>query len=140
MAMKTCWLVVAICGLAFGAMAEPGDDTLAFFLSKAELVVVGEVQHTRSDPYVEVKVLKTIMGKLPEGQMYGNTMPFRVVQPGNENVPYFHTGAKCIFFLKAVLSDYWFALATADPWFGIQPYTKAMRDSLQRLIETRKNE
>jgi hypothetical protein len=117
--MKTLLLVIVSYGLAFGAVAEAeeaeaGDETLAFFLSKTEIVLVGELLGTEEphvgvkevNTFVEVKVSNTLMGERHKSfLMDRDTLVFRAMQVSKDHAPYFRKGAKCIFPGGAQIGD-----------------------------------
>lgn len=118
----------------------PDDDTLKHYLSKADVVVVGEVTdgwqrigiHTDL-PYAvratgfEFAVSAWIKGKVAAKQT------IRVTVTRAHDIEHGHwtpaQGEKLVLFLRPS-GDSW---VSADQWFGAQPYSQALVEHLKRV-------
>jgi hypothetical protein len=137
-------------GLAFvlsaGAYADSGDDTLRFFLSKSDLVVVVTIT---SDPQAIPKeagavhyncnatvaeVLKGAGEARAKEEL--STSIIRLEREAEDKSPYLKKGARCILFLKSAGAKvpYW---ESADVWFGVCRYSPGMARSLKRLAQAK---
>ncbi|HEV3255428.1 MAG TPA: hypothetical protein VG013_00985 [Gemmataceae bacterium] len=138
--MKTLLAFGLMLVFAASAAADGGDDTLRFFLSKSDLVVVGTVT---SDPagvekeagvvnyHCRVAVSEVLKGKVStKGELAVNIIRFESAE--EDKLPYLKKGAKCILFLKSAdpKTSSW---ETADVWFGVQQFSPWMARSLKRL-------
>jgi hypothetical protein len=126
--------------LAASAAADGGDDTLRFFLSKSDLVVVGKLTSEPAGVEKEagvvnyrcqVAVSEVLKGKAAtKGELTVNIIRFE--SAAEDKLPWFKKGATCILFLKSAdpKTPAW---ETADVWFGVQPSSPWMARSLKRL-------
>ncbi len=129
--------------LAVAASADTSDDTLRFFLSKSDLVVLGEIASQPLGMSLEVgvvnylcdfKVAEVLKGEKPgEAPLKVNIVRFEMEKA--DRLPELKKGAKCILFLKKTKEGNIPAWATADFWFGFQPPSPWMAKSLKRLAE-----
>jgi hypothetical protein len=130
--------------LSASAHADSGDDTLRFFLSRSDLVVVVTIT---SDPQAIPKeagavhyncnaavaeVLKGAGEASPKDEL--SVSIIRLEREAEDKVPYLKKGGKCILFLKSagVKVPYW---ESADVWFGVQRHSPWMARSLKRLAQ-----
>ncbi len=121
--------------------ADSGDDTLEFFLSKSDVVMMGKIT---SEPIgvndevgvpnynCEFLVQEALKGdsKLKEQFIKVNIMRFE--KDVKDKHPLIRTDGECILFLKSAVPSEptW---VTADYWFGVQPPSPWMARSLRRL-------
>lgn len=123
--------------------ADSSDDTLSFFLSKSELVVVGKIASAPEGVYSEAGVPNYIctfeISEVLKGQPpRTTTIDVNIVrfEAGDEDKnPLVKPDAKCILFLKSVSQDRR-AWETVDMWFGVQRYYPWMARSLKRLADS----
>lgn len=128
-------------------LAAPGlvcgnDETLRFYLSKSDLVVVGEIASdpTRASEEVGVviytcdfRITATVSGRKPiEDSIAINII--RLERDDADRVGELKKGFQCILFLKNVGSDKTPRWETADVWFGLQRATPTLERSLQRIV------
>jgi hypothetical protein len=139
--MRAVLIVILAAWSATTARADAGDDTLKYYLSKADLVVLGEVT---SDPvgvtsaatvtdFFEFKIAQVLKGN---GPAKGTTMKVSTLHYAfdPEDQPReLRKGGKCILFLKAARPKESPAWATVDPWFGVQPVSSFKVWNLARL-------
>lgn len=144
-AMRGFLLVAAMIFAATPVLADEDDDTLVYFLSKAELVASGEIIEGPLAWTSEVGVVnysfkfratKTLKGKTDANEFKVNLSRFEF---GEDRLPYLKKGGKAILFLRHGQPprgepDCWIG---ANMWFGIQPYNRLMEDSLMRLAEAK---
>jgi hypothetical protein len=133
--------------LLFGilaASAEEGDDTLGFFLSKADLVVSGTINSNSivvvtTDPGMpdylfEFQVEDVLKG---EAGLQGKLIRVCIRQfEGSRDWkghPLLKDGAQCILFLRSVKLPSPPVWREADPWFSVQPANRSMSQSLKRM-------
>jgi hypothetical protein len=123
------------------AFADAGDDTLRFYLAKADVVVAGTIA---AEPVgrmgeqgvitylLDVKASEVVAGdagKARRMHVYLNLFEF---EPG-DRLAYLRKGAKVILFQKRAEEGAVPLWEGADVWFGIQPYHSTMAMSLKRL-------
>lgn len=142
--MKSLVIPLLVVGLTGTVLGDDSDDTLKFYLSKAELVVAGTIitepfgviSESGVPNYIcEFEVLKTLKGQPPkEKQIKVNIIRFEMGK--EDHSPLLKKGSKCILFLKFTSNNFprW---ETADMWFGLQQYSKSMILSLKRLEKQR---
>ena len=133
-----CVLMIVMPTPVFG---DDGDDTLTYFLSKADLAIAARIA---SEPagltgeygvvnYVcKVNVLEVLKGTSIEKQELSVNI-VRFERDPQDRIPWLKKGAKCILFLKWVGPKGVPTWKTADFWFGIQRYGPWMARSLKRL-------
>lgn len=123
--------------------ADTGDDTLRVFLSKADLVVAGELLSEpvkrRSELGVvnisfELRVANSIKGDVPEDR----DLRVRIVRyerVAGDELPWLRKGAKAILFLRNPRPGGRMGSVpvSADMWFGVQRMNRKMQESLKRL-------
>jgi hypothetical protein len=118
--------------------ADGADDTLQYYISKSDLIVAGTIT---SEPYgvsseagvvgyaFTFKISEVLHGRLPQPQTISTGISRFEWGPA-DRLPFMHSGADCILFLRETKE--WGEVG-ADPWFGIQPMSRAMARSIQRL-------
>ncbi len=124
-------------------VADSSDDTLSFFLSKSELVVVGKIASAPEGLYSEAGVpnyicdfeISEVLKGLPPRTTKIYVSIIRFEADDEDKNPLVRQGAKCILFLKPVSQDRR-AWETVDMWFGIQSYYPWMARSLKRLADS----
>lgn len=125
-----------------GLLADEGDDTLRFYLSKSELVVSAEFLVEPSGHYdemgvinyvLEVKVLEVLKGKLPAKANRLRLSIVRFEMKDEDKHPSMKKGSRCILFLKSARKGSIPAWTNADMWFAVQPHSPWMARSLKRL-------
>ncbi|MCH7725931.1 MAG: hypothetical protein IH991_05540 [Planctomycetes bacterium] len=127
-------------------IADDGDDTLRFYLSKSDLVVrgvivstpIGEIDEVGVVNYIcEFKIAEVLKGKKPsKSPMAVNVIRFEMGK--DDRVPFLKKGGKCILFLKQARRGTIPAWHTVDMWFGIQRPSPWMVRSLKRLAGEKK--
>jgi hypothetical protein len=133
-------ILIAALSFAPQVLADTSDDTLRFFLSKSELVLVGTIAAEPIGEISEAGVVNYACSLVVSETLAGvalkeQTISLRVLrfetQP-EDRLPYLKKGAKVVVFLKARENAYpvW---QTADFWFGVQPYSSKMASSLKTL-------
>jgi hypothetical protein len=117
---------------------DSDDDTLRYYLSKSEAVVVGKVTDglqrigVDSDPIpvnvigFQVKVTDSIKGKVAAKQTIMVTVT-RAFDIGQSLPP--EQGQKVVLFLKSS-GDSW---VSTDKWFGMQPHSRTLVEHLKRV-------
>ena len=140
--MKHSLLFLALMLLpAFACHADESDDTLKFYLSKSDVIVVGEIasdilavcDEAGVPNYIcEFKVADVIKGdeSLKEKTIKVNIMRFEMDK--EDKHPLIKKDSKCILFLKKTENSTP-SYNTADFWFGIQHPFPWMIKSLKRL-------
>jgi hypothetical protein len=142
---KTVVLVLFLILIVQSNAAERGrpdcdDNTLEHYLSKTDVVVIGEVtgglqrigidtesSYAARETRFEFAVSESIKGKLAAQQTIDVTV-IRIHDISQEHWSPAQ-GDKLILFLKAS-GDSW---VTADKWFGAQPYSQAFVEHLKRV-------
>ena len=117
------------------------DNTLKFFLSKSELVVLGKIT-TDPDAFedemgvvnytCEFKVQDVLKG---DAGLKGRVIKVDIIRferDEKDKNPLIKKGGQCILFLKSDKQSAW-SWSTADFWFGVQPPSPAMAHALKRL-------
>jgi hypothetical protein len=139
--MRAVLIFILAAWSATTARADAGDDTLKYFLSKADLVVLGEV--TR-DPvgitsagsvtdFFDFKIAQVLKGKGPaEGTTMKVSALYFTFDPEDQPRE-LRKGGKCILFLKAAPPKVSPAWTTVDPWIGVQPASPFKARNLARL-------
>ena len=117
---------------------DSDDDTLRYYLSKSEAVVVGKVTDGLQRIGVDfapipvsvigfqVNVTNSIKGKIAAKQTIMVTMT-RALDIGTLTPP--QQGEELVLFLKSS-GDSW---VSADKWFGMQPYSRTLVEHLKRV-------
>ncbi len=141
--MKRIVFLLACLLLYATVVADSSDDTLSFFLSKSELVVVGKIASAPEGLYSEAgvpnyicdfEISEVLKGQPPQtAKIYVSIIRFEA--DDEDNNPLVRQGATCILFLKPVSQDRR-AWETVDMWFGIQSYYPWMARSLKRLADS----
>jgi hypothetical protein len=141
--MRTAILLGLVLALAAPALADDSDDTLRFFLSKSDLVVLGEIT---SEPvgivgedgvvnYIcDFRIAKVLKGKKPNKDTI-NINIVRFEGANEDRLSELKKGGKCIIFLKNAGRGEKPVWRTADFWFGFQRPSPWMARSLKRLAE-----
>jgi hypothetical protein len=141
-AMRNLFAFLLLLGVPAVSAADDGDDTLRYYLSKSDLVVLGEIV---SQPFgvmgelgvvnylCDFKVEQLLKGKRPPGEeLKVNIVRFESHK--DDKFPGLRKGGRFILFLKdmrpAKRIPPW---ETADVWFGIQHPSPKMARSLARL-------
>lgn len=134
-----CLLILAMPLTAVGQdKTDSDDDTLKYYLSKSEAVVVGTVTDGLQRIGVdftpipvnsigfEIKVIDSIQGKVAAKQ----TMVLTVTRAFNlgQSLPPVQ-GEKVVLFLKASGNSW----VSVDKWFGMQPYSPTLVENLKRV-------
>ena len=122
-------------------LGDSGDDTLKFFLSKSELVVIGKITSEPSGTIEESGVLNYFCefhvqdvlkgdGKLKDQVIKVNITRFEM--KAKDKHPLIKKDGECILFLKNADpgTPSW---VTADFWFGLQHPSPGMAQSLKRV-------
>ncbi len=123
--------------------ADSSDDTLSFFLSKSELVVVGKIVSAPEGLYSEAGVpnyicdfeISEVLKGLPPRTTKIYVSIIRFEADDEDKNPLVRQGSTCILFLKPISQDRR-AWETVDMWFGIQRYYPWMARSLKRLADS----
>lgn len=117
--------------------ADDSDDTLRFYLSKAQLVIgcevldepIGLVTEAGVTNYIcQVRILSVLHGACDKEKLRVNVVRF----DGTGRIP--KQDGKCILFLRNVALDTpeW---QTADFWFGIMDYHERNAAALKRVAK-----
>jgi hypothetical protein len=125
-------------------LADAGDDTLRFYLSKSKLVVLGAIA---TEPvgyssergvlnYVcEFKVSEVCKG---DDAWQGKSIRITIMRfemAKEDRDPLVKKGAECILFLNQQPAGDLPPWVTADVWFGIQHPSPLLSKSLTRLAK-----
>jgi hypothetical protein len=126
------------------AQADSGDDTLAYFLSKSELVVIGTLKDEPVGVFTENGVPNYVcdfaVSDVLKGDnaLRGKTIRVNIVRfedDEKDRHPLIKKDAECIVFLKKQSEGTIPRWATADFWFGLQYPSPWMAKSLKRLAK-----
>lgn len=132
------------------AHADDGDDTLAFYLSKADLVVVGTInelgnEHAAGDDHVfylgaSIQVEEVLAGEYSDEELHSVAIVQHEMVEEDRHSD-LREGGKWIFFLRKDGTGlrHW-SYVTADIWFGLTRYSPAMARSLKRLADQQAEE
>jgi len=143
--MKYSVLILALLILpAFICFADTSDDTLNFYLSKSDLVVVGKIvsevgaviDELGVPNYIcDFEIQDVIKGDegLKDRTIKINIMRFEIDK--EDKHPFIKKDSKCLLFLKKANEGNTPAWETADFWFGIQHPFPTMIKSLKRLAK-----
>ena len=143
--MRTAMVLGSVLAVTTPIFADTGVDTLRFYLSKSDLVVLGEIT---SEPmgfvtelgfmnYVcDFRIEETLKGPKPSTE----TIDVSIVIFGapEDRPPGLKKGGRCILFLKEINRGSVHFWQTADVWFGFQRPNSSMASSLKRLAEQEK--
>jgi hypothetical protein len=137
--------LLAAAGLAGPVRADDGDDTLRHYLSKSDVVVLGEFT---SEPIglsheaglvnyqADFKIARLLKGKPLGDRRAGGTIKANVARvefgPADK-LPALKKGGNCILFLKCNDRQEPPSYITADLWFGVQPPLPSLARALARL-------
>ena len=127
--------------LASSVIAEEGDDTLRYFLSKSDIVVIGKVA---TDPEVDVSedgVAKCRFGvsvteslKGDNADDYINVTVAHSASNADDKLPWLNKKSKVLLFLRNAGDQERPNWTGADVWFSVQPHSGRMASSLKRLV------
>lgn len=135
---------VIMAGICF---ADEGDDTLKFFLSKSDLVILGTIT---SEPigvvdeagvvnyYCDVNVADVCKGIASRKDKTIRMDIIRFEMGKKDHNPLIKKDSECILFLKKIPNNTSPEWETADFWFGVQYPSPWMVKSLKRLAEEEK--
>lgn len=129
------------------ARAESHDDTLAFYLSRSDLVVSGTISTeplgiTLADGVVDhickFAITDVVQGdaKLKKQTVNVNIVRFQCKK--DDEHPLIKKGANVILFLKKCPAGTTHRWESADVWFGIQPSNSMMVRMMKRLVKAKK--
>jgi hypothetical protein len=143
--MKATVSLVVILGWTTCSYAAGDDDTLRFYLSKSQLVVLGTIPSTPFPIVSEAGVLLYScdfeISEVLKGQTSVKNLKVGIARFGfadEDRLPYLKKGAKCILFLKDTGTKGKPQWITADFWFGVQHPSPSMARSLKRLADAGK--
>ena len=138
-------VTVVVILLAAFARVDADDETLEFYLAKAEVVLLGEftsepigysteggVVHYQADFQIE-QILKG--GELGERHV-GGTIKANMVRfefEPEDKLPELAKGGRCILFMLCNDRQETPSYLTVDMWFGVQRASPTMAKSLARL-------
>ena len=143
MKLLSAFLVAAVL-LPSIVLADAGDDTLKFYLSKSNLVIkgkintepLGTVDELGVPNYIcEFKVADVLKG---DGKLKGKTININIMRfemDKKDRHPLIRKDAECILFLKKPPKGSVPQWVTADFWFGVQHPSPWMAKSLKRLAK-----
>jgi hypothetical protein len=142
--MKTLVLSLILTSLlTLTCRADESDDTLKFYLSKSDLVVVGRIVSEAGAVIWEFGVPNYICDFEIQDVIKGDENPkdkkikvniMRFEMDKEDKHPLIKKDSKCILFLKKTGNDTP-SYKTADFWFGIQYPFPWMIKSLKRLAK-----
>jgi hypothetical protein len=133
-------IVIACSFLPLTASADDADDTLRFYLSKSDVVVLGTIkgapESTVEEAGVPNYICQLAITDVAKGdaELKGETIAINIVRfefNEKDRHPLIKSDAECILFLKKQSSGT--QLASADYWFGVQHPSPWMFKSLRRL-------
>jgi hypothetical protein len=142
--MRTLLPFLLACLVPGLVLADDGDDTLRFYLSRSDVVVLGEFAseldaHTREAGVVHYggtfRIDQLIKGKAQGERRVGGTIDVHVVRfesAPEDRLPELKKGGRCILFLKENKQP-GSPCSTVDVWFGVQRPSPWMARSLARL-------
>jgi hypothetical protein len=139
-------LGLLVCLFSGVALADDGDDTLRMYLSKSDVVLLGEFT---ADPLAgaikelgvihyqaEFKISQLLKGESLGERRVGGTIKVNIVrfeQEPEDRLPELKQGGNCILFLKCNDRQATPSYITSDVWFGVQRPSPWMATSLSRL-------
>ncbi len=139
-------LSLIACLLPIAAFAEDGDETLLLYLSKSDVVVLGEfttepVGAVREAGLISYqagfKIAQLIKGETRGNRKNGGVIRVNLVRQelaAEDRLPDLKKGGKCILFLKVADKRENPTHMAADVWFGVQRANSVMAKSLTRLV------
>ena len=134
-------LLAAVCAASVACGDQTGDDTLKFYLSKSDIVVLGKIVSeplaVYSEPGVPYYQCEFLVNDVCKGgvALKGTTIKVsiqRLEADKKDRHPLLKKDRECILFLKNI-SPSVPSLVTADIWFGVQQPSPFMARSLKRL-------
>lgn len=138
-------LLAGVVGFCGSSRADGDDDTLQMYLSKSDVVLLGEftsepIGSTREVGVInygaDFRISQLIKGAAVGERKVGGTIPVNVVRfesAPEDHLPVLKKGGKAILFLKCNDRQAKPTYQTADVWFGVQPPSPWMAKSLARL-------
>lgn len=132
--------------LSAPALVTGSDETLRFFLSKSDLVVLGEITSDAARSNEEVgavyyfcdfRIAEVLKGKKPSNDSIQISVNRFELDEG-DRLPELGKGYKCIVFLKNAGSAQKPRWETSDVWFGIQRPSPSMARLLKKLVAEEK--
>lgn len=123
------------------AFSDEGDDTLAYYLAKSDVVLAGEVSSAPSAVSSEVgvveysfkvKVMEVLQGEIRADEQPAVTI-IRFESNASDAPPWLRKGAKAVFFLRNRPDLGRRGYTSADPWFAAQPYNAALAKRIRRI-------
>jgi hypothetical protein len=143
--MKLVTVTLIACSLLpLTAGADDADDTLRFYLSKSDVVVLGTIKGEPESIVDEAGVPNylcqfavTDVAK-GDAELTGKTIAINIVRfelNEKDRHPLIKKDAECILFLKKQRLGNVPQLTSADYWFGVQPPSPLMFKSLSRLAK-----
>jgi hypothetical protein len=134
------------CVWSGGAPADDSDDTLRYYLSKADLCLSGtiasepiaEITEAGAPHYAcEIEVAEVLLGKVAQKRITVDIRRFEMVEA--DKLPFLKQGGKVILFLKARPESVpsW---ETADFWFGCQQHLPRLASALKRVAGEKQGE
>ena len=141
--MRLVLVVILVAWSAATARADAGDDTLKYYLSRADLVVLGEVtKHPVGilsagsvTEVFEFKIAQVLKGRGPTKGTTIQASAFHFDFDPEDTPRELRKGGTCILFLKSARPKDAPAWTTVDPWFGVQPASSFKARNLARLTE-----
>jgi hypothetical protein len=130
----------------FKVATEQDDDTLKFYLSKSDCVVLAtitDVTCVTTDPekpnyLCTIRVAEVCKGDPQMAGVTTNVNIRRFEETPQDRHPSLRKGGRCILFLKnAANTNTVPRLSSADMWFGVQCPSAAMGRSIERILFTR---
>ena len=130
----------------FKVATEQDDDTLKFYLSKSDCVVLAtitDVTCVTTDPerpnyLCTIRVAEVYKGDPQMAGVTTNVNIRRFEETPQDRHPSLRKGGRCILFLKnAANTNTVPRLSSADMWFGVQCPSAAMGKSIERILFTR---
>lgn len=127
--------------LTASVFAYGSEGTLRYFLSKSDLVILGEItsEPTRTSEevgvvyyYCDFQIADVLSAWKPtEESIHVNIIRFELDE--SDRIPDLTIGCKCILFLKNVGGIEKPEWETSDVWFGFQRPSPSMAETLKRL-------
>jgi hypothetical protein len=129
---------------SFGGAPAPDEDTLKFYLSKSDCVVLATITNVicaTTDPSAPrylctIKIDEVYKGDPHMTGSITNVSIQRREEKDTDQHPSLHDGGKCTPFLK-IRTDGVPGLRSADDWFGVQYPNSAMGSAIKRLSQPR---
>lgn len=132
--------------LTITSFVHGSEDTLRYFLSKSDLVVLGEITTDTAGAQEEVgvvhygchfKIADVLSGNKPAEESIQVTIT-RFELHEADRLPELKKGCKCILFLRNVGPNDRPMWETSDAWFGFQRPSPSMAKTLKRLAAEEK--